>query len=278
MTTAAFTPPGTPKEVTAPGRSLAPHAADRYVPPSDLSHGIVQLATGVRLHYVVTGEGDPVLLIPGYPQSWYAWRYVMPLLAAQGRKVFAIDPRGFGDSDMPADGYDMDTAADDLHTVIGSLSLAGETGIDIVSHDVGTWIAHAYAAKYSEDVRRLVLTDAHIPGVSPLPTDVYPDDRAVQRRWHFYFNRVQGLPEVLIQGREREYLAWFFGPEKVTRTWTIDQDAFEEYLRVFLQARSSPRRAHVLPGDLQRSRPRGQCRQGQANARYAHPHRWRRVR
>jgi pimeloyl-ACP methyl ester carboxylesterase len=214
-------------------RALAPQVADPYIAPPDLAHGIVRLDNSVRLHYVVAGEGDPVVLVPGYPQSWYAWRFVISLLTAKGRKVYAIDPRGFGDSDMPADGYDMDTAADDLHSLIISLGLAGETGVDIISHDVGTWIAHAHAAKYPTDVRRLVLTDAHIPGVSPLPDDVYPNDQAVQRRWHFYFNRVQGLPEALIQGHEREFLTWFFGPEKMTRTWTIDHNAFEEYLRVF---------------------------------------------
>ena len=63
-------------------------------------------------------------------------RLVIPLLAAQGRRVYAIDPRGFGDSDMPADGYDMDTAANDLHFLIDSLGLAGKVGVDIVSHDV----------------------------------------------------------------------------------------------------------------------------------------------
>jgi pimeloyl-ACP methyl ester carboxylesterase len=72
----------------------------------------VPVADGVRLHYVVHGEGEPVLLLPGWPQSWYAWRFMIPLLAAAGRRVYAVDPRGFGDSDM-------------LHplTTLGTLSL-----------------------------------------------------------------------------------------------------------------------------------------------------------
>lgn len=78
----------------AAARSLAPHAATPLVLPSDLAHGIVMLPTNVRIHYVVAGEGDPVVLIPGYPQSWYTWRFVIPRLAAQGRRVYAIDPRG----------------------------------------------------------------------------------------------------------------------------------------------------------------------------------------
>jgi pimeloyl-ACP methyl ester carboxylesterase len=199
----------------------------------DLEHGLVPVADGVRLHYVVAGDGDPVLLIPGWPQSWYAWRFVIPLLVNHGRRVYAIDPRGFGDSDMPVDGYDLETVAADVHTFIERLALAGDRGIDVVSHDVGSWIAHAHVADYPHDVHRLVITDATIPGVSPPPPADYPDRPTNERSWHFGFNRIEGLPEALIHGREREFLAWFFGPAKMTRQWTIDADAFEEYLRVF---------------------------------------------
>jgi len=185
------------------------------------------------LHYVSAGDGDPVLLIPGWPQSWYAWRFVIPLLAAAGRRVIAVDPRGFGDSDKPDTGYDLGTTAHDIHILIEKLGLSEGRGVDIVSHDVGTWIAHAHAVEYPQDVRRLVVTDAHVPGVSPPPPVGYPDRLHNARSWHFGFNRIDGLPEVLIQGREREFLQWFFGPYKMTRTWTIDADAFEEYLRVF---------------------------------------------
>jgi pimeloyl-ACP methyl ester carboxylesterase len=198
-----------------------------------LEHGLVPVAPEVRLHYVVAGEGAPVVLLPGWPQSWYTWRFVLPLLVAAGRRVYAVDPRGFGDSDMPATGYDLATVATDVHRFIARLGLAGTDGVDVVSHDVGSWIAHAHATTFPGDVRRLVLSDAFIPGVSPEPPAGYPDLLTVHRQWHFYFHRVEGLPEALIHGREREYLAWFFGPAKLARTWTIDEDAFEEYLRVF---------------------------------------------
>lgn len=201
----------------------------------DLRHGLVPVAEGVRLHYVVAGQGEPVVLLPGWPQSWYAWRFIIPLLVAAGRKVYAVDPRGFGDSDMPAGGYDLDTAAEDLHQFLDQLELLTDGGIDIVSHDTGSWIAHAHAAAFPEEVKTLVLSDAYIPGISPPPPSGYPDAQLNARQWHFYFNRVEGLPEVLIQGREREFLSWFFGPVKLARTWAIDSDAFEEYLRVFLR-------------------------------------------
>ena len=159
-------------QVSPPSRSpwLAP--ADVAIP--ELRHGLVPVADGVRLHYVTCGSGEPVLLIPGWPQSWYAWRFVIPMLAEAGRRVIAVDPRGFGDSDKPDTGYDVGTAALDIHRLIDGLDLNEGKGIDIVSHDVGTWIAHAHAVEHPTDVRRLVVTDALIPGVSPEPPAGYP--------------------------------------------------------------------------------------------------------
>jgi pimeloyl-ACP methyl ester carboxylesterase len=210
-----------------PVRSLATRALSGW------THGVAQVDESVRLHYVVEGAGEPVVLLPGWPQSWYAWRHLVPLLVAEGRQVVAVDPRGFGDSDLPPDGYSLSQGAHDLHVFLQQLGLDRPGGVDIVSHDVGSWIAHAHATAYPADVRRLVLSDAYIPGVSPPPPGAWPDQSTVHRQWHFFFNRVEGLPEALIQGKERELLTWFFGPAKLVRTWTIDPAAFEEYLRVF---------------------------------------------
>lgn len=140
---------------------------------ADFQHASV-MANGVRLHYVVTGKGEPVVLVPGWPQSWYAWRLVMPELVRAGRRVYALDPRGFGDSDKPPTGYDPDTAAKDLHAFMEALGLSASGGVDVVGHDVGTWIAYFHAATFPQDVRRLVLTEASIPGVSPPPSGI-PD-------------------------------------------------------------------------------------------------------
>jgi pimeloyl-ACP methyl ester carboxylesterase len=79
----------------------------------DFRHGTTAV-DGVRLHYVEGGSGAPILLIPGWPQSWYAWRLVMPLLAASGRRVISVDPRGIGDSDWPSSNYDMRTVAAEI--------------------------------------------------------------------------------------------------------------------------------------------------------------------
>lgn len=184
----------------------------------------------LRLHYMEAGSGQPVLLLPGWPQTWYAWRHVVPILVAAGRRVIVLDPRGLGDSDMPADGYDLDTTAGDVHQFVRQLGLAGAGGIDIVSHDVGSWIAYAFACAYPADVRRLVLSEMTIqrPDVArPLP-----DDATNVATWHFGFNRLVGLPEALVEGRERLFLDWLFD----NKSWhpkAIDEAAREHYMRSF---------------------------------------------
>src|SRR6202521_224969 len=103
---------------------------------------------GVRLHFVKGGSGTPILLLPGWPQSWYVWRYVMPLLASEGRRVIALDPRGMGDSDRPASRYDLRRVAAEIHAFVEALGLTASPGLDVVCHDVGTGIGFAYAADW----------------------------------------------------------------------------------------------------------------------------------
>ncbi len=159
-------------------------------------HGVVKV-DGIRLHYVEGGSGRPLLLIPGWPESWYAWRRVMPALAASGRRVIALDPPGLGDSDHPETGYDLKTVAADVHGFVTALELTKAGAIDVVGHDVGTWIGYAYASTYPGDIRRLALFDAALPGVTPLPAGI-PDYATAVKSWHFVFNRLDALPEILV--------------------------------------------------------------------------------
>jgi pimeloyl-ACP methyl ester carboxylesterase len=186
---------------------------------------------GTRFHYVTAGTGDPVLLLPGWPESWIAWRKVLPLLVGAGRRVVVLDPRGFGESDKPVTGYDLDTAARDLHRFLEATSLSSPGGIDIIAHDVGTWIAHAHAVDYPADVRRLVLTESNIPGVTMFAGGI-PSEAANLKSWQFAFNRLNDLPEMLVQGRERAYLAWIFAT-KSFRPYAIDAAALDEYTRQY---------------------------------------------
>jgi len=193
-------------------------------------HGTATVG-GVRLHYVEGGSGAPVLLLPGWPQSWYAWRFVMPPLAAAGRRVIALDPRGMGDSDRPASGYDVGTIAAEIHGFVETLRLTENAPIDVVGHDIGTWLAHAYAADWPKDIKRLAVFDAALPGITPPPPPGMPSAEANVNTWHLAFNRLDDLPEILIHGREREFLTWLFRA-KAVRAWTIGAADLDEYVRV----------------------------------------------
>jgi pimeloyl-ACP methyl ester carboxylesterase len=210
---------------------LAASAFAQSTTADPFDHHVVKI-DGVRFHYVTAGAGDPVLLLPGWPESWIAWRKVVPLLVGADRRVIVLDPRGFGESDKPADGYDLDTAARDLHGFLEATDLVRPGGIDVVAHDVGTWIAHAHAVTYPTDVRRLVVTESNIPGVTSFASTGIPSEALNLKSWQFAFNRLNDLPEILVQGREREYLAWIFAT-KSTRSYAIEPAALDEYVRQY---------------------------------------------
>jgi pimeloyl-ACP methyl ester carboxylesterase len=213
--------------------ALAVCAASAFAqaPMPTMEHGDV-VVNGVRLHYVVAGQGEPVLLLHGWPESSIAWSQVTPLLVKAGRRVWAIDYRGAGLSDKPAGGYDLENVARDVHAFIEAKHLAdGGHGVDVVAHDVGTWIGHALAVNHRADVRRLVLSEALVPGFPP-PAGGMPDDATNLRTWQFGFNRLNDLPEALIQGRERAYLTFLFETKSVRR-WKIDAATLDEYVREY---------------------------------------------
>ncbi|MGJ4943078.1 alpha/beta fold hydrolase [Bradyrhizobium sp. HKCCYLS1011] len=223
-------------------------------------HGTA-VVDGVHLHYVAGCSGAPVLLLPGWPQSWYAWRFVMVRLAAAGRRVVALDPRGMGESDRPAGGYDLTTVAADIHALAEKLGLLADGPIDVVGHDVGTWIGYAYAADWPDDVRRLAVLDALVPGLSSPRTDLAPDE-ANLRTWHFAFNRLDDLPEILIAGREPAFLTWLFRA-KAINAWAIGPDDIDEYARQLaapgaIRAATAYYKAAFSPEGLAANRARGQ--------------------
>ncbi len=184
------------------------------------------VARGAKLHYVVGGNGDPVLLVPGWPQSWYAWRYVMPLLAKNYR-VIAMDPPGLGDSGKPK-AYDTASIAEYVDGFLDALKL---DRVDFVGHDIGAWIGYALAARHGERVRRLALIDAAIPGIAPADAYALTPER-VSKTWHFYFNALPDLPEALVAGCERVFLSWLFNSRSHNKT-AIDDAAIDEYVRIY---------------------------------------------
>ena len=153
---------------------------------------------GTRLHYVAGGQGDPVVLLPGWPRTWYQFHKVMPTLA-QRYRVIAVDYRGMGDSAKPATGYDKKTMARDVYDLVRSL---GHDKADIVGEDIGAMVAHSFAANHPEATKKLVLVEgAH-------PTDFFYSIPMLPQPgqgngWWFAFNQVEALPQKLLAGRAR---------------------------------------------------------------------------
>ena len=159
----------------------------------------------LRLHAVIGGEGPPLLLVHGWPQSWYAWRMLMPTLA-RDFEVIAVDQRGIGLSERPADGYDTATLANDLVALMATL---GHARFALYGTDTGMPIAYALAADHPERVERLAVSEAPLPGISPSPPLFLPP-ALNQRLWHLTFNQLPAeVNEALVRGREEI----FFGAE-----------------------------------------------------------------
>ena len=186
---------------------------------------------GLRLHYVTAGREDaePVVLLAGYPETWFAWRRVMPLLAERFY-VVAIDLPGQGDSDKPLDGYDTSTVARRVHALIARIGL---TRYAIAAHDVGAWVAFPYGLLFGDEIRKLALLDAGIPGIT-LPEMLPTAPEKAWRTWHFAFHTVPDLPEALIAGKERVYLDWFLRRKTADPLSFSDAD-LDEYVRAFMQ-------------------------------------------
>jgi pimeloyl-ACP methyl ester carboxylesterase len=156
-------------------------------------------AGGVRLHYLISGKGDPIVLLHGFAESSHMWRPLMAKLAKK-HTVIAPDLRGFGQSATPEDGYTKAAMARDIHALVTSLKLQR---IRLVGHDIGLMVAYAYAAQYPDEVDRLVLMEAFLPGVGDWNSVFLLRDL-----WHFHF--YGKTPLALVTGRERIYLEHFW--------------------------------------------------------------------
>jgi pimeloyl-ACP methyl ester carboxylesterase len=154
---------------------------------------------GTRLHYLIAGNGDPIVLLHGFAETSHMW---LPLIAKLSDKhtVIAPDLRGFGQSSAPSDGYTKVGMAQDIHALVKSLKY---DRIRLVGHDIGLMVAYAYAAQYPGEVERLVLMEAFLPGVGDWNSVFLLRDL-----WHFHF--YGKTPLALVTGRERIYLEHFW--------------------------------------------------------------------
>ncbi|KAL8943817.1 MAG: hypothetical protein Q9216_000810 [Gyalolechia sp. 2 TL-2023] len=162
----------------------------------------------IRIHHV---EAEPsgthkgiILLIHGFPESSYQFRHVMGPLSSAGYRVIAPDYRGAGYSSRPSTGYTKKILATDLHTLL-TTHLNITTPVHVVGHDIGGMIAHAYAHLFPDDVASLIWGECPLPG-----TTVYDDTKHTPPLWHFDFQTVPDVPELLVSGHEKQYLKHFY--------------------------------------------------------------------
>src|SRR5580700_5796547 len=177
---------------------------------------------GVKLHYLTSGHGAPLLLLHGYAETSQMWRPLMPSLAERFT-VIAPDLPGIGDSAIPADGLDMKTAAIRIHALAKSL---GVEKARVVGHDIGLMVAYAYAAMYPAETTKLVVMDAFLPGVAGWEA-VYNNPGI----WHFRFNGP--TPEALVRGRERIYFDYFWNDFAADKTRSIPEADRKAYAAAY---------------------------------------------
>ena len=187
----------------------------------------------VRLHAVVGGDGPPLLLIHGWPGSWYYWRLVMPALA-RDFEVIAVDQRGIGLSDRPDAGYDAGTLANDL---VGLMDALGHERFSVAGVDTGMLIGYALAADHPDRVARVALGEAPLPGITP-PSPLVLPDQIKARLWHIPFNQQEKVNEQLVTGRE----AIFFGAEFNASAGTNKLP--EETVKYYVDGLSDPDALH----------------------------------
>src|SRR5712664_1964022 len=177
---------------------------------------------GVKLHYTTGGHGTPLILLHGYAETSRMWTPILPVLGEKFT-VIAPDLPGIGDSEIPATGLDMKTAAVRIHALAKSL---GVEKARVVGHDIGLMVAYAYAAQFSSEVEKLVVMDAFLPGVAGWEA-IY-DNPAI---WHFRFHGP--TPEALVKGREKHYFAYFWNDLAADRTHSIPEADRNAYLAAY---------------------------------------------
>lgn len=220
---AAFCTAQPPSAAGARAAASATVPGSPALPPANFKH---QYATvnGVKIHYVIGGTGEPLVLIHGFGQNWYMWNRLLPEFGKHFT-VIAPDLPGLGESGKPASGYDKKTMAADIHALVEKL---GYKRIGLAGHDIGLMVAYAYAAQYGEEVKKLALMDALLPGVEPVWSQVKGS------AWWFGFFGWPASGE-LVAGREGLFLKNF---------WPVVghvKDAFTpEETREFIRAYAQP--------------------------------------
>lgn len=195
----------------------------------------------VRIHYVMAGAGEPIVLLHGWPETCYQWRKVIPRLAKQFR-VIAPDLRGLGDSSKPSSGYDKHSLGQDVYRLLHDV--LGYERWSVAGYSWGAVVAYALAAAHPDAVGRLAVI-----GVAPLR------EGHEYRAWWHLFHQVPELPEALIRGREKLYFSWFY-ENFAHPSFVMPEEVIAEYLRTFREPetlRAALEYYRTIPLDMARN-------------------------
>ena len=181
---------------------------------------------GANLHYVSAGTGgSPVLLVHGFPETWWTFRKLIPLLAARHR-VFAVDLRGFGDSDNTPGAYDSATSAEDLHLLIEQL---GVGPVHLTGQDISGATVFRLATTHPKDVLSLTAIEMGLAGFGlEMLADITHGGA-----WHIGVLAAPGIPELLLAGREREFLSQYAFPAMSVTPGAITEADINEFARTY---------------------------------------------
>ncbi|HVB72548.1 MAG TPA: alpha/beta hydrolase [Ktedonobacteraceae bacterium] len=187
------------------------------------------IANGIRLHYVTQGEGPLVVLLHGFPEFWFSWRYQIPVLAEHGYMVVAPDMRGYNDSDKPRSGYDVATL---LRDVVGLIKGLGFEKAIIVGHDWGGVLAWDFAMRYPELTERLIVMNAPHPGAM---MRAFRTLKQLRKSWYVFAFQLPWLPEYALLRKHAG------GIGRLIREAALQKEAFpDEVTAKYRQAMSKP--------------------------------------
>src|ERR1700686_2804913 len=200
-------------------------ATAKQASPAGATHHYAKV-NGTELHYGSAGtKGTPVLLGHGFPETWGTFSKLIPLLAASHR-VYAVDLRGFGDSDNGPGAYDSQTSAEDLHLLIEELNVGP---VHLTGQDISGATVLRLAATHPDDVLSLTAIEMGLPGFGlEMLADVTHGGA-----WHIGVLAAPGIPEMLLAGREREFLGQFAFPAMSATPGAITDNDIDEFVRTY---------------------------------------------
>nr|WP_231707746.1 alpha/beta hydrolase [Arthrobacter sp. zg-Y919] len=200
-------------------------------PTSGTAHGLTHhlaAVNGTELHYVSAGTaGPPLLLVHGFPETWWAFHELIPLLA-EDHRVFAVDLRGFGDSSIADSGYSSAVAAEDLRQLIAHLDVGP---VHLSGQDISGGAVFRLAALHPELVRSFTAIEMGLAGFGLEGLA----DVTHGGSWHIGVLAAPGIPELLLAGRERQFLQWAFNG-MTAAAGAITENDYDEFGRSYSRA------------------------------------------